>query len=227
MKRALILIAGGLLCAAAIPAFAADSGAYRAPHNSLGQPDLGGTWTNASLTPQARSPLYGMRAVQSADEVKALEGAASDKATAGDAKSDLSKPIAESDNVGAYNQGWIDGGSRVMRVHGEARTSLLTTPDGQPPVRKGQSPRVLPADSGSVEAGKRAVKAAAAVDQLAAQGNTTGPAWRPVRQPGSPCAGRTLHPVLRTQRRPADVLQRMVQQQLSVRAEPRRRGHRH
>jgi hypothetical protein len=176
MKRALILIAGGLLCAAAIPAFAADSGAYRAPHNSLGQPDLGGTWTNASLTPQARSPLYGMRAVQSADEVKALEGAASDKATAGDAKSDLSKPIAESDNVGAYNQGWIDGGSRVMRVHGEARTSLLTTPDGQPPVRKGQSPRVLPADSGSVEAGKRAVKAAAAVDQLAAQGNTTGQA---------------------------------------------------
>jgi hypothetical protein len=174
MKRALIFVVGGLLCAAALPALATDAQAYKAPRNSLGQPDLDGTWSNATLTPQTRSPLYGTRSVYSPDEIKALEGGAATKASDGDAKSDLSKPITESSNVGAYNQGWIDGGSRVMRVNGEARTSLLTTPDGQVPVHKGQAPRVLPAGAGSVEAGQRAVKAALAVDQLAAQGNTTG-----------------------------------------------------
>jgi hypothetical protein len=73
MRRALIIIAGGLLCTAALPVFAADSTAYQGPKNSLGQPDLTGTWSNATLTPQTRSPLYGLRAVQSPDEVKALE----------------------------------------------------------------------------------------------------------------------------------------------------------
>ncbi len=174
MQRTLSFIMAGLLCAAAVPALAADNGAYKPPHNSLGQPDLDGTWSNVTLTPQSRSPLYGTRAVYTPEEIKQLEGGAADKAAAGDAKSDLSNPLNASSNVGAYNQGWIDGGSRVMRVNGEARTSLLTTPDGQVPVRKGQAPRVLPAGAGSVESGQKAVKAALAVDQLAAQGNTTG-----------------------------------------------------
>jgi hypothetical protein len=172
MKHTFAFIVGALLCASSAQAIAADG--YKPPMNSLGQPDLGGTWTNASLTPQTRSPLYGTRAVQSPDEVKALEGAAANKAAEGDAKSDLSVSLTNTTNVGAYNQGWIDGGSLVMRVHGEPRTSVLTTPDGQIPVLKGQSPRTLPAGAGSVEAGKRAVKAAQAIDQLAAQGNTTG-----------------------------------------------------
>jgi hypothetical protein len=40
-------------------------------------------------------------------------------------------------DVGGYNIGWLDPGSQVMRVHGEARTSLITTENGQPPPRKG------------------------------------------------------------------------------------------
>jgi hypothetical protein len=39
-------------------------------------------------------------------------------------------------NVGGYNRGWLDPGSAVMRVHGEPRTSFLTTPNGRPPARK-------------------------------------------------------------------------------------------
>jgi hypothetical protein len=173
MKRAFGVTLAALLGAAAFPALAADAGGYKAPHNSLGQPDLTGTWTNASLTPQVRNPLFGTRAIASPDEVKGLEGGAANKAEQGNAKSDLNVSLADTANVGAYNQGWIDGGSRVMRVNGEARTSIITTPDGQVPVAKGQPARVLPAGAGSAEAGKKAVQQAIDFDQLAAQGKTS------------------------------------------------------
>src|ERR1700753_11527 len=108
-RRALLLATAAALLAA--PAFAADA-PYTAPKNSLGQPDLTGTWSNATLTQQSRNPLYGTRAVALPAEVKALEGGAADKAAAGDAKSDLTKDVNQDpSNVGAYNQGWIDGGS--------------------------------------------------------------------------------------------------------------------
>jgi hypothetical protein len=55
-------------------------------------------------------------------------------------KSDLVKLrpdfAAAGGDVGGYNVGWIDPGSHIMEVNGEFRTSLLTTPDGQVPVRK-------------------------------------------------------------------------------------------
>ena len=38
-------------------------------------------------------------------------------------------------DVGGYNRGWLDPGASVMRVHGQPRTSFLTTPNGQPPAR--------------------------------------------------------------------------------------------
>ena len=41
---------------------------------------------------------------------------------------------------GNYNRGWFDPGSAVMRVHGEPRNSLLTTPNGQYPPRKAGAP---------------------------------------------------------------------------------------
>jgi len=169
-----LLLAGLLLTSAPALAQKAAAQPYKVPRNALGQPQLDGTWSNATLTPTARSPLYGPRAIHNADEVKALEGGAADKAEAGNANSDLSKSLADSANVGAYNQGWIDGGSHVMRVHGEPRTSLITTADGQPPPAKGMGPRTFSADAGSVDAGKRAVKAALSMDQLAAQGATGG-----------------------------------------------------
>src|ERR1019366_4641829 len=38
--------------------------------------------------------------------------------------------------VGGYNIGWLDPGSRVMRVNGEPRTSLINTPNGRAPAFK-------------------------------------------------------------------------------------------
>jgi hypothetical protein len=54
------------------------------------------------------------------------------------AKSSVTRPEfqAAGGAVGGYNRGWLDPGNHVMRVNGEPRTSLLTTPDGRPPARK-------------------------------------------------------------------------------------------
>jgi hypothetical protein len=174
MRRAFIALLGSL--AAALPAYAADPQTYAAPHNDLGQPDLGGTWSNASLTPQVRSPLYGDRAVNSPQEVKIIEGGAADTVAKGNANSDLSVSLNSSSNVGAYNQGWIDNGSQVMRVHGQPRTSLLTTPDGQVPPLKGQPAHSKEPSAGSVESGLKAAKQVADMDVFTAQGNTSGQA---------------------------------------------------
>jgi hypothetical protein len=38
--------------------------------------------------------------------------------------------------TGGYNRFWIDPGNLVMRVNGEPRSSIITTPDGRPPARK-------------------------------------------------------------------------------------------
>jgi hypothetical protein len=169
MKRVMACGLAGLACALA---FAAPAGAddYRAPRNGFGQPDLSGTWTNTTLTPQARPALYGARRAQTPEEVKLLEGAVAAK-DAASAAPVTSSSAAASDNVGAYDRAWIDQGARVMRVAGEPRTSLITTADGQPPPRRGEAARALPPGAGSLEAGRQAVKQAAEFDQFAAQGN--------------------------------------------------------
>jgi hypothetical protein len=164
------LMAAAAVCVAS-PAFAADKGAYQTPKTSWGAPDLSGNWTNATLTPQTRPALYGTRKVQTPEEVRLLEGDNDAKTEKGNARVDHSAAEAASDNVGAYDRAWIDNGIRVMRVNGEPRTSLITTPDGAPPPRKGSPPRTLPANAGSVEAGLQAVKNAVAQDQFAGQGS--------------------------------------------------------
>ena len=87
MQRAVLFALGAALCAAplAIPAAlhaattpAADhkTKPYKAPLNAYGQPDLGGFWTNVSMTPESRPAAYGNRAVYTPEEVDKLEAAA-------------------------------------------------------------------------------------------------------------------------------------------------------
>src|ERR1700753_3686098 len=47
---------------------------YKAPVNAYGQPDLEGTWTNASLTVLERPKEYGNRRALTDEEVKKIEG---------------------------------------------------------------------------------------------------------------------------------------------------------
>ena len=165
MRRALILALGTALCA--VPALAADApakaptaakapaAAFKAPKNAFGQPDLSGFWTNATLTPMTRSPTVGGRAAYTPEEVKKMEAAVVTEVEEGNKPTDPNAPAeapkrdlanvrpefaAAGGDVGGYNRGWLDPGSTVMRVHGEPRTSLITTPNGLPPARKTGAP---------------------------------------------------------------------------------------
>src|SRR5205809_936270 len=60
VKRALILGVAALALALPAAALAKDA-AYKAPRTSYGQPDIGGAWTNAPLTPQSPPALSGTR----------------------------------------------------------------------------------------------------------------------------------------------------------------------
>ena len=172
MKHALICgLAVAAACGLPLSSLAAEA-AYKAPRNGLGQPDLGGAWSNATLTPQIRPSLYGARKAQTPEEVRLLEGANAAKDAASNARVDVNaKAGGASDNVGAYDRAWIDNGTGVMRVGGEPRTSLITSDDGQPPPSRGQPKRALSPNAGSVEAGLQAVKQAAAVDIFEGQGS--------------------------------------------------------
>jgi hypothetical protein len=152
MKRAVILCLGAALCLAIPAAQAADKPAakssYKAPRNAFGQPDLGDSWSSATLTTESR-PASAKALVYTPEEVKKLEDYAQMEIKAGNANTAADAPVnvnnglelrpgfaAAGGSVGGYNRGWLDPGNQVMRVHGEPRSSFLTTPDGRVPPPK-------------------------------------------------------------------------------------------
>src|SRR5277367_4569337 len=135
-----------LSVSAVLAAGASAGGPYKAPLNSSGQPDLEGTWTNATLTVLERPKEYGTRKIMTDEEVKKIEGDDA-KMYASDAKprdpsvktSDLPHECGKGfSGAGCgYNFAWIDPGNFVMRVNGEPRTSFITDPaDGRLPPNK-------------------------------------------------------------------------------------------
>jgi hypothetical protein len=147
MKRSLVVVLGAAICVTPIVAIAQQTAkapgakTFKAPRNAFGQPDLGGQWTNATITPVARPAQYGERRILTEEEVKRLEGASAANVEAGNRSTDPNAAAPEAGgNVGGYNRGWLDPGTQVMRVNGEPRTAFLTTPTGQFPVRKAGAP---------------------------------------------------------------------------------------
>ncbi len=120
---------------------------YTPPKTSFGQPEIGGYWANSTLTPMTRAAKYKDEAVFTPEQVKELEGAAATEFQEGQERTDpnagaeyknpttVERPEfkAAGGAVGGYNTFWLDPGNQIMRVKGEPRTSLLTTPDGQIP----------------------------------------------------------------------------------------------
>ena len=191
---------------------------YTAPRLKIGQPDLQGFWHNTTLTKMTR-PAGVSSLVYSEAEVAKLEQEMADEIeeasapTAADAPAEYVIPkdikpeyLAGGGATGGYNRFWIDPGNHVMRVNGEPRSSIITTPTGTAPARKaGASPAPAPEPPAFVkllgpDSGARTV----------------------VRQSGIARDG-ALHRLLRTQRRTADVRQRLLQQQLPDRAIARAR----
>src|SRR3974390_543988 len=136
----------------ALTGFAASAapaaGAYKPPLNAYGQPDLEGTWTNATLTTLERPKEYGARKVMTDEEVKKIEGASAQLFAADAAPRDpkvKTTDLPHECGLGfsgagcGYNAAWIDPGTTIMRVNGEPRTSFITDPaDGRlPPYKPG------------------------------------------------------------------------------------------
>src|ERR1700689_3594324 len=152
-KKFTALLAGAALSALAVGAALAAgappaAGAYKAPLNTYGQPDLEGTWTNATLTVLERPKEYGNRKAMTDEEVKKVEG--DDAKLMADGNKPTDPKVKTTDlphecgrgfsGAGCgYNSAWIDPGSSVMRVNGEPRPSFITDPaDGRlPPYKAG------------------------------------------------------------------------------------------
>ena len=164
MRLSLILMLGTALSTASLtpaaPA-AVDSTipqpGWAPPKNAIGQPDLSGYWSNASITPLMRDPRLPAKATLTTAEARAAEKTwiealqeadrpTDPKASAQD-KSNEAKLLAirpdfaaAGGDVGGYNAFWLDPGTHIMEVNGEFRTSIITTPNGQPPKRKDGKP---------------------------------------------------------------------------------------
>ncbi len=108
---------------------------WHAPHTWFDEPDLQGMWTNATITTLER-PAQFHQLVISEEQAAALE-AATAKSFA-----DIDKVpeggLAAGGDVGGYNSFWMDPGTRALRVGGEIRSSIITSPaDGRMPMRLG------------------------------------------------------------------------------------------
>ena len=129
----------------ALAAGAAAAQGYKAPRNSYGQPDLSGVWTNATITRLERDPRLGDRLLLTDEETAGAEGATAQRnarlaqPTAAETKVD-DLPECGSGTTGpacGYNAFWIDPGTKVMRLDGKGRSSIIVEPaDGRIPFTK-------------------------------------------------------------------------------------------
>jgi len=138
----LALFAGG----AAVAAPMATSN-YFAPETSFGQPDLQGTWSNATLTPFTREAQYKDRLTLTPDEAAKIETSneqinkdglkpTDPKATIKDLPVDCGRGFKGVDC--GYNSFWVDPGNQLIRSDGQARTSIIVSPPS------GQLPSMTP-----------------------------------------------------------------------------------
>ena len=109
-------------------AAAAQTANWKPPRTPDGQPDLQGTWTNASLTPLQRPTELGSKEFFTEQEAAAfekqrIEQGDVDRIEGARGESDLARR--------AYNSAWFDRGTHVVKSR---RTSLVVDPpDGRVP----------------------------------------------------------------------------------------------
>lgn len=121
---------------------------YTAPRLKIGQPDLQGFWHNTTLTKITR-PAGVKSLVYTEEEVAKIEQEMVEEIEEGNAPTPLDAPaeyvipkdikpeyLAGGGATGGYNRIWIDPGNHVMRVNGQPRSSIITTPTGTAPPRK-------------------------------------------------------------------------------------------
>jgi len=139
--RTLAVIAAAVAALTAAPASAQTDPAvaargYKAPRDAWGRPDLAGAWSPATITRLERDPALGDRLVLTEAEARALEGDTADRNAKANAPTDQTLSVDQVDcgvkgfsgvDCG-YNNFWVDPGTKVMRVAGEPRASILVAP---------------------------------------------------------------------------------------------------
>ena len=114
----LVPLAGQSPPPAASKTVAAATATWKTPG---GDPDLQGSWSNATNPPLQRLAKYGMRQLLTAEERAELDRLGQ--------QSDVRGTTAQQDVAGAYNQFWYEG------RFSDGRTSLITDPlDGRVPM---------------------------------------------------------------------------------------------
>ena len=94
----------------------------------FGDPDLQGTWTNASLTTLERPDNYKSLVVTNEQANAAASYAAEFTEVIDNPYEEGESPKA-GENVGGYNTAWMDPGTKLFKINGEYRSSILTYPD--------------------------------------------------------------------------------------------------
>ncbi|HEX3701453.1 MAG TPA: hypothetical protein VHV27_12365 [Phenylobacterium sp.] len=182
------------LITAAAPGLALAQGpAYHAPHNALGQPDLEGVWTNATITPLTRNPQYGDRNVMTKAEADAAEAATRAQVARADAPTPPTLKVTELKNADCgpdgisgfncgYNQGWKDPGTKVIDINGEKRASILVSPkDGRFPPMTQEAQARMRARMAAMRNNYDGPEARAPSERcLVAFGSSSGPPMLPV-----------------------------------------------
>ena len=120
--------------------FAQASAGFETPHTSWGAPDLGGFWSNTSLTAMQRPAGAEKLVLNEADADKltrhnVYSGAQREEAGASKVDEASSKKLLSDGNASrAYNRFWMDPGESYAKVKGEYRSSWITFPaDGRIP----------------------------------------------------------------------------------------------
>ena len=128
VKSVSLLIAANLLIAAG--ASTAADARWRAPKTPWGVPDLQGNWTNASVTSLERDDAFKGKASMTLAEAAIFEKNSEwAKYAEADAKpTDHTAKATATDDPGGYNAFWLDPGTQLAVVNGEARTSFIVDP---------------------------------------------------------------------------------------------------
>ena len=101
----------------------------------FGDPDIQGTWTNASLTNLERPDFYDTLIVSEKEAGIAREMSDQFVQAVDNPYEEGESPQA-GENVGGYNVAWMDPGTELFKIDGQYRSSIITYPeDGQLPRR--------------------------------------------------------------------------------------------
>lgn len=107
------------------------------PRTRDGKPDFSGTYDVSTLTPLERPAAFGDRLILTDDEAFMIANAEFQRKDENQRGSDPDRAAppqggdgstGAAGNVGGYNSFWIDNGTDVVRVNGEFRSSIITSP---------------------------------------------------------------------------------------------------